>query len=256
MRDRVVYEQPLSERVRVLLRLEFLFEQAGHHLQRPSGWDARATFSTLLDILALLGRSDLKSELLKELERHVSYVERFRETPGVDPAKLDEVARRLEALNRALYGSGEPFGQSLKGNDFLNALRQRSAIPGGMCAFDIPALHHWLQRPPETRLEQLQAWFARLEPLSETTALLLRVLRESAAPRARVAAGGLYQQGLDPSTPVQLVRAALPREASCFAEISGGRHRLTVRFRAQPDLETRPAPVREDVAFELTCCAI
>ncbi|NIR61926.1 MAG: cell division protein ZapD, partial [Gammaproteobacteria bacterium] len=34
MRDRVVYEQPLSERVRVLLRLEFLFEQAGHHLQR------------------------------------------------------------------------------------------------------------------------------------------------------------------------------------------------------------------------------
>lgn len=38
--EQVIYEQPLNERIRTLLRLEFLFEQASAHTYRHSTWVA------------------------------------------------------------------------------------------------------------------------------------------------------------------------------------------------------------------------
>ena len=38
----VVYEQPLNERMRTFLRLEFLYTQATYHSESPSPWSSRA----------------------------------------------------------------------------------------------------------------------------------------------------------------------------------------------------------------------
>ena len=68
----IIYEQPLNERIRAFLRLEFLFAQSAQHLRDDSQWGSRCTLSSLLDILSIFGRTDLKTEVLKELERHSS----------------------------------------------------------------------------------------------------------------------------------------------------------------------------------------
>ena len=49
----VIYEQPLNERMRTFLRLEFLYTQATYHSELPSPWSTRAAVASLLEILAI-----------------------------------------------------------------------------------------------------------------------------------------------------------------------------------------------------------
>lgn len=81
MPEQVIYEQPLNERIRTLLRLEFLFEQANAHTYRHSTWDSRAAINTLFDIIDVFSRADLKTEIMKELERQAVFLEKLAETP-------------------------------------------------------------------------------------------------------------------------------------------------------------------------------
>jgi len=50
----IAYEQPLNERMRNFLRLDFLYQQAVHHHTRSDPWSTRAAVSSLLEILAML----------------------------------------------------------------------------------------------------------------------------------------------------------------------------------------------------------
>ena len=69
MNTSIIYEFPLNERMRVFIRLEQLFNQFKHHLYGDNEFDKRAAISVLLDIMAIFKRNDLKSEILKELDR-------------------------------------------------------------------------------------------------------------------------------------------------------------------------------------------
>jgi cell division protein ZapD len=48
-----IYEQPLNERMRGFLRLDFLYQQAVHHHTKADPWSTRAAVSGLLEILAI-----------------------------------------------------------------------------------------------------------------------------------------------------------------------------------------------------------
>src|ERR1700690_4652882 len=84
----VVYEQPLNERMRTFLRLEFLYTQATYHSELPNPWSARAAVASLLEILAITARGDSRSDVLKELERHVNVLKEYQSKTGVDPSRL------------------------------------------------------------------------------------------------------------------------------------------------------------------------
>src|SRR6202522_3654799 len=84
----VVYEQPLNERMRTFLRLEFLYTQATYHSESPSPWSSRAAVSSLLEILAITARGDSRSDVLKELERQVNVLKEYQSKTGVDTARL------------------------------------------------------------------------------------------------------------------------------------------------------------------------
>ena len=100
----LIYEQPLSERVRTFLRLEFLLEQASHHSALSSVWDSRAAVSALLEITALLTRGDVRTEVLKELERCGALLHRLKGSPEVDNTRLQTVLSDLERLRVEMDG--------------------------------------------------------------------------------------------------------------------------------------------------------
>jgi cell division protein ZapD len=251
---KLYYEYPLNERIRAFLRLEFLFKNTLHCLGGHTAWDSRATLQGILEILGILGRNDLKAELIKELERRASHLARLKERPGVDRERLVDLLRELDALMEHLYGSSAQFAQDLRENDFLASIRQRSAIPGGTCEFDLPGYHFWLQQDPETRYRHLSGWFNAFEPLYRPITLILFLIRQSARPIAMCAERGFLQQNLDPNLPYQMMRVALPDGTGCFPEISAGRHRYTIRFLEQASPEARAVPTDHDVHFELACC--
>jgi cell division protein ZapD len=253
--SKIYYEQPLNERVRVFLRLEHLFQQADHHLQGSREWDSRAAMFTLTEILGVFSRTDLKNEIMKELERHASTLARMEVSPGVDQRALAAILDQLEGFLEELYQVRGPIGSALRQNEFLTSVMQRVSIPGGTCAFDLPAFHFWLQRPPKERTHNLGHWLDSFSGPRRAVELILRLVRDSTVPTWERAQAGFFQQVLNASQPVQLIRVGLDAESPLFPEISGGKHRFTIRF-LLPSLEDRPAQTESEVDFELARCIL
>lgn len=251
----VTYEQPLNERIRTFLRLEFLFKQLDHTLSGHATWDSRATIANLIEILHVFARGDVKTELIKELERLGVTLSKLESKPDVDRNKLEGLLARIDDLVDRLYQLQGQIGHELKENEFLNAIKQRSSIPGGTCDFDLPAYHHWLQKPAAERDATLRQWLAPFGDFRAAVDLTLGLVRQSGHSSREVAEGGFFQQSLDTAVPYQLIRVTLPTEVPCFAEISGGKHRFTVRMMEMRNFG-RPAQSTGTIPFILERCAI
>jgi cell division protein ZapD len=251
----VIYEQPLNERMRTFLRLEFLYTQATYHSEFPSPWSARAAVSSLLEILAITARGDSRSEVLKELERHVNILREYQTKTGVDPGRLRSLMSNLLKLREDLSTVGGNFMGPLRDSEFLSAIKHRSAIPGGTCDFDLPDYSYWLNRPAEVRAAEFGGWLTLIRPLCDSIAELLWLTRQNTKRKSEVAAGGIFQLQFDRENPCQLVRVTLPAGTDLFPEISGSQHRCTIRFLNWLDATSRPVHVERDVAFLLTCCS-
>lgn len=251
----VVYEQPLNERMRTLLRLEFLWNQAVFHAESPSEWSSRAAVGSVLEMLAITARGDPRGDVLKDLERHMHLLRDYQNRPGVDGARLRAVLAALVRRREELAASGSSSLQPLRDSEFLNSIKHRSAIPGGTCAFDLPDYFHWLNEPAQTREDDLKGWLDRMRPLCESVTELLWITRENARPRHEVAKGGAFQLVLERENPVQLLRIEVPAGSRLFPEVSGSHYRCSIRFLLWADVQTRPAQPAEDVHFVLTCCS-
>jgi cell division protein ZapD len=250
----VFYEQPLSERIRAFLRLEHLFGQVLHHIAGETEWNSRAALSGLIEINDLLARFDLKAELIKELERHSQVLSGLKLNPKVDPERLqDTLCTVNELLSRLRSNQCQP-AQSLRKDELVYAVKQRLPIPGGTCNFDLPAYHHWLSRPASIRIQQLKNWISDLEIIRSGVQRALGMVRESAHPLFVVANAGFYQQPVEPNVLCQLVRVGIAAELDVFPEISGGKHRFTIRFLEQRDTGQRPSQTTRNIDFELQCC--
>ncbi|MFK8017488.1 MAG: cell division protein ZapD [Gammaproteobacteria bacterium] len=250
----MTYEQPLNERMRTFLRLNFLFDQAEFHASGESTWESRAAISSLLDVLAILSRGDVRQEVIKELERYSSELLQFRAQPGVDRQRLDDVLDEITSILKGLEVAGSTIMQRLKESDFLNAVRHRSAIPGGTCEFDLPDYRHWLGLAYEQRLADFNSWIERVRPLRLGVQKVLWLLRESAQSQAQTARAGMFQHVLERGMSVQLLRVSVRNDADVFPEISGSQHRFTVRFHTWQDVGSRPAQSTDDINFFLACC--
>ncbi len=253
MNNTIIFEQPLNERMRTFLRLEHLFKQVAYTLRGFSVWDSRATMDGLIDTLDILARGELKTETLKELDRLQGALSRLKNIPGVDIAQLNTILSQLSAAQNALHGLNGQLGKALRDNELIASLRQRSSITAGTCSFDLPGYHYWLQQDPELRIAQLEKWYDDLSAIHKPIELILGIIRESADPVDAMAEKGFYQQNLESQAAVQLIRVTLDSTQKYYPEISGGKHRFSIRF-VQPGQTGRPAQVDTMVAFRLTCC--
>ena len=254
--DVILYEHPLNERIRTLLRLEYLFNKADHHRTGETQWDARASLDSLFELADVAGRAELRTELIKELERHTAALTPLMQRPGVDTLVLEKILADLRALASKISAESGQHFSGVKDHEMLSTLRQRNTIPGGACAFDLPGFHRWLQLSLPERNRHLDQWFSSLEPVHLAMQTLMRLIRQSATATRETAGEGFYQAELDSDRPFQLVQVRLPRSAPYFPEISGGRHRFTIRFLQQSNFAARPNQVDRDIVFELTRCII
>lgn len=254
MQPYIVYEHPLSERIRTMLRLELLFRRATHFLRGQSVWDSRIFIDTLLDILDIFSRGDMKTELLKELERSIGNLKGLMQNPNVNHERLGTILRALEHLIENLHGLTTQPGQSLRDDSFITSIRQRSSIPGGTCDFDLPIYHRWLEQGWEMREQEQKRWFSSLDAVRQAIELLLKMLRNSAEPRTLSTDNGSYQQQLESNLPYQMIRVLLPNDSPYYAEISGSKHRFSLRFLNHTEAKTQLA--KDPVNFKLACCGL
>lgn len=250
----VHYEQPVSERMRTFMRLEFLYQQMLYNSELETNWATRATISGLLEILAILSRGDVRSEVHKELDHQLDVLQRFQSQPGVDTRRLDTLIRNLIESRAEIDAIGTQYLQPLKESDFLNAIKNRSAIPGGTCEFDLPEYSHWLRQPHARRQEDLSRWIGAIRPLCDAVSEVLWLIRESAQPADKLAINGMYQHNMQKDAHCRLLRINLPDDSGLYPEISGSQHRFTVRFLEWSTIDSRAVQTGHDVPFQLIIC--
>ena len=248
------YEQPLSERMRTFLRLEFLYQQMLYNCDNAADWATRATLSTLLEFLSILSRGDVRSEVLKELGHQISVLQRFQSHSGVDGGRLESLVHNLTTSREEISHAGTSYLQPLKESEFLSAIKHRSAIPGGTCEFDLPEYSHWLRQPIERRQRDMAAWIQAVRPLCDAVSEILWLIRESAQASDCVAANGMYQHNMQKDANCRLLRVSLPGNSSLFPEISGSQHRFTIRFLEWSTVDCRAVQTGHDVSFRLSVC--
>lgn len=248
------YEYPLSERIRTLLRLEDLFERFDAFVASTAAHTHHAALLTLFELAEVAARADLKSDLLQELDRQKAVLVALRGNPNVQTATLEQVLSAIESAHQGIYQLPGRVGQHLRDDEWLMAIKQRAAIPGGMCEFDLPAYHYWLHRDAGLREHQLRRWLEPFAPIRAAVGIVLGLLRDSGRPEVQHASHGSYQRMLESRNP-HLIRVSLADELACVPEISGNKYVLNIRF-----VQAEPSAIRscseQPIDFELTFCTL
>ena len=250
----ITYEYPFNERIRTLLRLEDLFEKSSYFIQQQGAREHHVVLLSLFEILEVVGRADLKLDLIHELERQRQSLLTFRNNPEISETALSEALYEIEQASAALLAMTGKSGHYLRENDWLMAIKSRAVIPGGVCEFDLPSYHYWQHQEAQFRQQELQNWLEPLFPLRDGLSIVLRFLRASGMPEYQVARGGSFQLMLGGSTS-QMINISLDRQLPYIPEISANRYAMNIRFIRQ-DLESRQRLVdsKVDIPFAITFC--
>lgn len=248
----ITYEYPLSERIRTLLRLEDLFDKIAHFIAADEAEDHHVALVTLFEILEVAGRADLKFDLVQELERQRQILLSFRNNPEISEEALAGALYEIEHASAAMLAMQGRIGHYLRENEWLMSIKNRIGIPGGVCEFDLPSYHFWLNRDVAQRRDDLGAWVGPMLAIRAGLSIVLRLLRASGRPESKIAAHGSYQLMLAGRIS-QMIRLRVHRADPYVPEIGANKYALNIRF-LTPDTGVRPKQAEVDVPFELTFC--
>ncbi len=245
----ILYEHPLNERIRNYLKLEQLFTQTTDCLQHSIVTSHNTFFSSLFAIIDTLERNDIRGDLIKDLEKLEQNLVIWSQIPDVDSAILETNLRKTIALSSQLKKT-TAHCLKLKDDKFLIGLKQRFAIQGGNCHFDLPQLQFWLQQPTTEVEAQCQQWLACLQQVKDALLLILRFIRQRAAFDNIVTQSGFYQDNGDG---LMLLRIKVTCDLACYPTISGNRLRYSIRFMS-PCEESGRKYVKQAITFQLARC--
>ena len=250
----ISYEYPLNEKVRTLLRLEDLFSRMSHFAGQSNCDDHHAAMITLFEILEAVCRADLKSELLQELERQRRALNNLHNNPAISEDALESVLSEIDEVSTKLLSMSGKVGQHLRENEWLMSIKQRSAMPGGTCEFDLPSYHYWQKQDANLRREHLNTWLTPLKPLETAARIILRLLRESGKVFKFTAQKGTFQQ-MQGGRVAQMLRVSLSSDLACIPEVGANKYAINIRFIAA-NYAAKSSLFDQDVPFELTFCNI
>ncbi len=247
-----VFEHPLNEKIRLFMRLSYLMKRFNYHLEDPSPENCQAAVVVLLELYNLSSRLDVKNAALHVLDFQTQAVRQAKGAQGVDEVRAARILVKLEEKSKQLYSSRGQLGQHLKTHHFLNILRQRSSIAGGINSLDVPLFNHWLNKTREKCVEDLQGWAKPYRIAFEAIELLMELIYQGGEKQDIIAEGGFYQSSLGSDRDYQVLSIELPNNSNVYPEISAGKQRFSVRFVDATELEERGKQIVENVPFELT----
>jgi len=250
----ILYEYPFNERIRTYLRLEHLFRRLGELVPSDSALLHHYALVTIFEIMDVAARADLKSDVLRDLEKHKTLFNSYRGNPAIAEEALDHVVAQLEGNFAALNNVAGKTGHALTENEWLMSIRSRVGIPAGTCGFDLPAYYAWQHHSGAARRADLERWATTLAPLAEAIYLLLKLLRDADVPYKVIATNGQFQQTLPQGRSFQLVRLRIDSSSGLIPEISGNRLLVSVRL-MRHEADDRLHPSTDDMPFELTLCS-
>jgi cell division protein ZapD len=233
--------------------VEDLFAKVLHNVAAGHEYHHHCALLTLLQILDVVDRSELKSELLQELDRQKHAMHLLVGNPAIVADALQATLKDIDIASNGLRLETTKLGQTLRANEWLMSIKQRAGIPGGVCEFDVPSYHYWLGLGEERRTRDLESWLKPLIPMQQAIIIILRILRGSGLTSKLVAVNGAYQKMLGGAKPAQMLKIEMNDDVTCFPEVSANKYAINIRFNSL-DCTQKPQKFEDDVQFSLTLC--
>jgi len=247
------YEFPFNERIRILLRLEDLFKKVLLNVEAGHQHNHHSALMSLLQMLDIVERADIKVDIVQELDRQRITMHNLRGNPNISESVLNSTIKEIETCVSALRTDTQKIGQHLRENEWLMSIKQRAGIPGGVCQFDLPSYHYWLNLDETRRISDFNTWLSRLMPMFDAIKTILHILRGSGVTTKYLAQNGFYQQMLGGGKPAQMLKIEVLDECPCFPEVSANKYAINVRFNGM-DFVQKPKQCEHDINFTMTLC--
>lgn len=222
----ILYEHPLNERIRNYLKIEQLFVQARSCLAQEFSANHTSFFNALFAILDTLDRTDLRGDVIKDLEKLEQNLILWSNSPNVNSKALQLNLQQAKTLATNLR-SKQPLWANLKNDKFLDSMRKRFTLQGAYCGFDLPALVYWLNQPPIFIQQDVDTWLGALANIEQALVLILKFIRQKSGFSDINATNGFYQ---DNGEGLMLMRIELPEGVDYFPSVSGNKYRYSIRF--------------------------
>lgn len=246
-----LYEFPLCEKVRNYLRLEQLFAQLKESQSARTENQYLYFFEVLFNVTDLVDRLDLRTDFLRDIDAHERKLVHWSQHPDIDTEALELALQNLHRIGSDIK-KNKKLGASLREEKFLNNIRQRFAIPGGVTSFDLPSLFCWLKQASHIKQSDMQKWVSQLSLINTSLEMLLSFLREKSSFQDMVIQSGFYQGSVEDK--IELVRIQCDLASGIYPVVSGSRSRYGVKFmKLQPEAGTSGA-VTDTVMFKLASC--
>ena len=113
----ILYEYPFNERIRAWLRLEHLYDLYTELCERTQAIDHHFALATLFEILDVVCRPDLKSEIMRDLDKQKNQLNAYRGNPAVVEQALDDMLHNIESCFTHLASMEGKIGHELLEND-------------------------------------------------------------------------------------------------------------------------------------------
>jgi cell division protein ZapD len=255
--NQIIYEMPLTDAVRICLRLENLFDQFDKTIHDASTIGTKNAMNAILKTLEVTDRPDLKSKFSQTLTQYGNAFSQLSRSPQLDKTRLLTTIKKIDSMIQYLHGHHAKIGEPLRQNEFLSQIRSNLTNPGGVCDYRLPAYMLWQNKPHTEKTKDLMGWMEIFKPLREISEAILELTRGSTTMETVTAENGFYLQPLNPSTPCHLVRVAIPTNMNLYPEFGAGKHRLTIRF-LEPSYfgSGKSTQAQKPFSFQRACCKI
>ncbi|GAA5139197.1 cell division protein ZapD [Thalassotalea piscium] len=245
----ILYEHPLNERIRSYLKLEQMFTQLKASITVDAKVSYHIYFNAMFSIIDTLERNDIRGDLIKDLEKLEQNLVIWSKSPEINDSALQENLKNVVELICHLRAKSPQWCQ-VKNDQFLMSLKQRYAIQGGNCSFDLPQLQFWLNQPGTSIEQSMSSWLNLFNQIDKALALILKFIRQRVLFEPISSESGFYQ---DSGEGVLLLRIRVAHNAPYYPTVSGNKFRYSIRFMA-PCEQLGKRYYSQSTDFELARC--
>lgn len=213
----VKYSFPLTKRGRLLLKLKNLYSEIKYWRDISAAQSIREYLQCIFNILLLLERIDIRMEIKKELEK----------------------IKDTSSLELTLLQSSGKFGENLRSKPLFSQLQKRMSQPGGLCDFDMPALHTWLQLDNDEQIRRLNLPCEEINKLGGLIDSLFSYYKSVEEKQIITSSQGFTT--LSPKNSSSLLNLFIPIEYKTLTpEVSASPKAVIIKFWHQYDLFEKP----------------
>ena len=243
-----IYEQPIDERIRKFLRLENIYMKINNHMDIDSKYDAYSTLLNISELFINLTRSEIKRDLISEIETQKVRYQEYIKLDGADKIKLNSIMEKQNAILKTLHDLEANYLNVLKNDELLQTIIKHINTS---CA----DLDYWLSRDHDFRKNQINLWLELIKPIENSIFFCLDLLRKSSETVEITAKDGMYLFKMDVEKKIRLLRVTMKTDNYFFPRISVGPQRATVAFMTIDD-NNKIIRLNQDINFVLDLCYI